>query len=70
MKTPVTPGGSGLFGPEGLGMDAFVGGFACCEAEQALGTGADGLPDEITGINRGHRKQRDSFKSFHRSWCG
>jgi len=48
-------------------MDAFVGRFACGEAEQAFGAGADGLPDEVTGIHRGHRQQRDSFEVFHGS---
>ena len=48
-------------------MGAFVWGFSGSQAEQAFRAGADGLLDEVTGIDGGHRQQGDFFEIFHKS---
>lgn len=58
---------SGLLEHARLGMGTFVGRLTSRKPEQPLGTGADGLLDEIAGIHRSGGNEGDFFEVFHQS---
>lgn len=49
-------------------MGALVGRLPRRKAEDALGTGAHGFPDKITGIDHGGCRKGDFFETFHNGW--